>query len=35
MTSEVVEVTKVNYLEGTEELSIYVIAPENSSFHDL
>ena len=35
MTSEVIEITEVNYLEATEELFIYVVAPENSSFHDL
>ena len=32
MTSEVVEVTEVNYLEVTEELFIYVVVPENGSF---
>ena len=35
MTSEVVEVIEVNYLEVTEELFIYGVVPENSSFHDL
>ena len=32
MTSEVVEVTEVTYLEVTEELFIYVVVPENGSF---
>ena len=35
MTSEVVEVTQVNYLEVTKELFIYVVVPKNGSFHDL
>ena len=35
MTSEVAEVTEVNYLEVTEELFLYVVVPENGSFHGL
>ena len=35
MTSEVVEVTEVNYLEVTEELFIYVVVTKNGSFYDL
>ena len=35
MTSEVTEVTEVNYLEVTKELFIYVVVPKNGSFHDL
>ena len=35
MTSEVVEVTQVNYLEVTKELSIYVVVPANGSFYGL
>ena len=35
MTSEVTEVTEVNYLEVTKELFIFVVVPKNDSFHDL
>ena len=35
MTSEVVEVTEVNYLEVIEEFFIYVVVPENGSFNGL
>ena len=35
MTSEVTEVTEVNYLEVTKELFISVVLPKNGSFHDL
>ena len=35
MTSEVVEVIEVNYLEVTEELFISVVLPKNGSIHDL
>ena len=35
MTSEVTEVTEVNYLEVTKELFICVVVPENGSFSGL
>ena len=35
MTSEVTEVTEVNFLEVTKELFIYIVVPENGSFRDL
>ena len=35
MTLKVAEVSEVNNFEDTEELFIYVVVPENGSFHDL
>ena len=35
VTSEVVKVTEVNYLEVTEKFITHVVVPKNGSFHDL